>query len=91
VTGLTGRSSRRLASSVANDEVHTPPVTSALERRHHPNVNDCQHLVFEQKPFSKGQDIRVVVGPAEARGLFIPAQGTSHAANTIGNDGFAVP
>jgi hypothetical protein len=81
---------RLLAGSVAIDLLHAALVTSTLERRRHPDVHYCQRLVLTEKSLPQGQNVCIIVRPAQPRRLFVPAESAPNAADPIRNNRFAI-
>ena len=63
---------------------------AALEWRFQPYADNFERHFKTDHSFADGNDIGVVVQPAQPRGLDVPAQGATDALDAVGGDGFAV-
>ena len=63
---------------------------TALKRCFQPNADHFERQLKTDHSFADGDDIGVVVQPAQPRGFDIPAQGAADALDAIGSDGFAI-
>src|ERR1043165_5790494 len=62
----------------------------AFEGSGEPDFDDAQGEVARDHALTQRKHVRVVVLAGKARGVFVPAQGTTHAADLVRNDGFPI-
>ena len=72
------------------NQINPVLMSATLERRIQPYPDHFERHLEGDHALADGDDVGVVVQPAQPRGLHVPAQGTSDALDAVGGDGFAV-